>query len=97
MCIRDSSLYDLNEFNAPDKFKTYEQLETRLKYVLGLNQPKKTAVPDEDLEDLSEGLSSYDHANDSFNEKSPAPEPVAETTSEEEDDSLSYFSRLGNE
>ena len=90
-------MYDLNEFNAPDKFKTYEQLETRLKYVLGLNQPKKTAVPDEDLEDLSEGLSSYDHANDSFNEKSPAPEPVAETTSDEEDDSLSYFSRLVNE
>ncbi len=92
-----NSLYDLNEFNSPDKFKTYEQLETRLKYVLGLNQPKKTAVPDEDLEDLSEGLSSYDHANDSFNEKSPVPEPVAETTSDEEDDSLSYFSRLVNE
>ena len=92
-----NSLYDLNEFNAPDKFKTYEQLETRLKYVLGLNQPKKTAVADEDLEDLSEGLSSYDHANDSFNEKSPVPEPVAESTSEEEDDSLSYFSRLVNE
>ena len=86
--------YDLNEFTAPDKFKSYEDLDKRLKYVLGLNQPVKRPVVDEEL-------SSEDNDRGSFESAAPTPvpvvpDPVVESTAEEEDDSLSYFSKLVN-
>ena len=86
--------YDLNEFTVPDKFKSYEDLDKRLKYVLGLNQPVRRPVVEEEL-------SNEDNDRGSFESAAPTPvpvvpDPVAESTAEEEDDSLSYFSKLVN-
>ena len=84
--------YDLNEFTAPDKFKSYEALKTRLENVLGLNQPVKRPVLDEEL-------GGEDNDRGSFEAAAPTPvrEPVASTSSDEdEDESLSYFANLVN-
>ena len=46
--------YSLTDFTAPDKFKTFEELETRLQTVLSATQPTRR-IPDAELEDESEG------------------------------------------
>ncbi len=88
--------YDLNEFTAPDKFKSYEDLDKRLKYVLGLNQPVKRPVVDEELSSEDDDRGSYEPASRAPAPVPVVPDPVAESTEEEEDDSLSYFSKLVN-
>ena len=90
MCIRDS----LNEFTDPNNFKSYEKLKERLDSVLGLKKPVRAPNPDAELETEDEGRG-Y------FAEKATASEPVkevavAETSSDEDDESLSYFSKLVN-
>ena len=84
--------YDLNEFTAPDKFKSYEALKTRLENVLGLNQPVKRPVLDEEVEDEDTGRTSFESSA-----PRTVPDPVVSSTDEdEEDESLSYFSKLVN-
>ena len=83
--------YSLQEIISSDKFKSYDDLKTRLAYVLG-NKSKPAAVIEEDTsrgqyEDLSEGLNR-------------ATETVAVVTAshdEDEDDALSYFQKLAEE
>ena len=83
--------YSLQELVSSDKFKSYNDLKTRLAYVLG-NKSKPAAVIEEDTsrgqyEDLSEGLNR-------------ATETVAVATAshdEDEDDALSYFQKLAEE
>ena len=85
-----NKLYDLNEFIAPEQFKSYDQLRNRLNNVLGLNQQPKRPVLDEELDDEDTGRAPFQSAA-----PTPVPEPVV-TTDEEEDESLSYFSKLVN-
>ena len=75
--------YSLTAVTAPDQFKAYQDLEKRLKYVLGQNQ-KSARRFDEDLEDESEGRS-YAAAEKVVTQA---------TSSEDEDDALSYFQKL---
>ena len=75
--------YSLAAVTAPDQFKSYQDLEKRLKYVLGQNQ-KSARRFDEDLEDESEGRS-YAAAEKVVTQA---------TSSEDEDDALSYFQKL---
>ena len=75
--------YSLTAVTAPDQFKSYQDLEKRLKYVLGQNQ-KSARRFDEDLEDESEGRS-YAAAEKVVTQA---------TSSEDEDDALSYFQKL---
>ena len=75
--------YSLTAVTAPDQFKSYQDLEKRLKYVLGQNQ-KPARRFDEDLEDESEGRS-YAAAEKVVTQA---------TSSEDEDDALSYFQKL---
>ena len=90
--------YSLAAVTAPDQFKTYEQLEARLKMVLG----QKTSRPrlDEEVEDEDNDRGSY--APD-FTSRRPEPElPSVSSSSsssndEDEDDALSYFQRLAEE
>ncbi len=76
--------YSLAELVAADQFKSYEDLKKRLDYVIG---NKKRSVVDESFEDESEG-------------RGPAPVPVAvpqataPQTDQDEEDALSYFSKL---
>ena len=85
--------YSLQELVSSDKFKSYDDLKTRLAYVLG-NKSKPSSFVEEDnfrgeLEDLSEGR-----------HKVAAPTPVAvaaPSNDEDEDDALSYFQKLAEE
>ena len=75
--------YSLTAVTAADQFKSYDDLEKRLKYVLG-QKPAQRRVIDEELEDESEG-------------RYAAAEKVvtqATKSSEDEDDALSYFQKL---
>ena len=75
--------YSLAAVTAADQFKSYEDLEKRLKYVLG-QKPAQRPRLDEELEDESEG-------------RYAAAEKVvtqATKSSEDEDDALSYFQKL---
>ena len=82
--------YSLADFTTADKFKTFEELQTRLNTVLSPNaQPRR--VETEDLEDASEGL-----YKDVAAQSAPAFKS-ASAPATEEDDALSYFAKLANE
>ena len=94
--------YSLAALTAADQFKSYEQLETRLKMVLG----KKSAPPrlDEEVNDEDNDRGNF---QPDWAASRPAPEPTSDfnapditpksTASEDEDDALSYFQRLAEE
>ena len=88
--------YSLTDFTAPDKFKTFEELETRLQTVLSATQPTRR-IPDAELEDESEGK--YREVKGATEiAASAAPSfKSASAPVEEEDDALSYFAKLANE
>jgi hypothetical protein len=88
--------YSLQDLVASDKFKTYEELENRLRMVLGQRSSRR--VVDEELEDESEGRGSF---TPKFESREPEPALVSNTTveskDEDEDDALSYFQKLAEE
>ena len=98
--------YSLEEIVAPAQFKTYEQLETRLKNVLG--QKSKSAASaalakeEESYESYSQQTETSEsrvmkELEDSYTRSKSVPEPAAPTkvTSDDDDDeALSYFSKL---
>jgi hypothetical protein len=75
----------LTEFTNSESMKTYEQLDTRLKAVLG--KPKTQKV-DESFEDEEE-FSAPPKNEPSFT--------IAKPAADEDDDALSYFQRLAEE
>ena len=83
--------YSLSAVTAPDQFKTYEDLEKRLKYVLG-KKPAPRYVPDNELEDESEGKYAVAEKVVAQAVSTPA---VASVDSDE-DDALSYFQKLAD-
>jgi len=100
--------YSLEAETAPDKFKTYEQLENRLNMVLGKKSPAQRAQETETeydgyrQEDTSvedELKRSAAKAQNTFNSPDitpSAPAPVV-SQSEDEDDALAYFQKLASE
>jgi hypothetical protein len=101
--------YSLAAVTAPDQFKSYEELEKRLKMVLG----QKTSRPrlDEEVDDEDNDRGSYtpDFGNrrqesdlptsireelSSLSSSSPALPKINSSEDEDEDDALSYFQRL---
>ena len=82
--------YSLAAVTAPDQFKSYEDLEKRLKYVLGQKPPTRR-VYDEELEYESEGRGTF---TPDFKSKAPVAAPVAAVSGDEGDDALSYFQKL---
>ena len=76
----------LAEIVAPDQFKTYDELRTRLDYVLG---NKKSAAPQFEEEDIDRG-----EAEELVTAAVSKPTPAV---AEEEDDALSYFAKLAEE
>ena len=79
-----SKQYSLSAITAPDQFKSYEDLERRLKTVLG-QKPVQAPRLDEEV------------ANE---ELPPRPEEQVAATvasaSSDEDDALSYFQKLAD-
>ncbi len=85
-------LYDLNEFTAPDQFKSYEDLSKRLETVLrGQFAAKKV---DESLEDESEGRGTDSELKELV---TAAASTSTAANTEDEDDALSYFQKLAEE
>ena len=78
--------FSLAEIVAPDQFKTYEELKTRLDYVLG---NKKSAAPQFEEEDVDRG--------EAEELVTAAVSKPTTAVAEEEDDALSYFAKLAEE
>jgi len=95
--------YSLNALTAPDQFKTYEQLEARLKAVLG--QKSSRSRYDEETNDEDNDRGSYTPDFSSRSQKSELPEELSSQlnslssskSNDDEDDALSYFQRLAEE
>ncbi len=83
--------YSLAAVTAADQFKSYEDLERRLKYVLGKKPAQSRYIPDSELEDESEGK--YAAAEKTVAEAVSTPTPSV-TVDKDEDDALSYFQKL---
>ena len=83
--------YSLAAVNAADQFKSYEDLEKRLKYVLGQKQPARRVDEEVFDEDSNRGSFTPD-----FKNKAPVAAAVASASSDE-DDALSYFQKLAEE
>ena len=83
--------YSLAAVTAADQFKSYEDLERRLKYVLGKKPAQSRYIPDSELEDESEGK--YAAAEKTVAEAVSTPTPST-TVDKDEDDALSYFQKL---
>jgi len=92
--------YSLTALTATDQFKSYEDLDKRLKMVLGAKPP--TRRYDEELEDESEGRGSFSPNFEASKPPAPAadfnaPDITKSSSSEDEDDALSYFQKLAEE
>jgi len=84
--------YSLVEFVSADKFKSYEQLKTRLDTVLGKIPSRKSEVVDESFEDEDDYRAPAvpDNLKKELNS-------FSSSASGEEDDALSYFQSLVDE
>ena len=96
--------YSLAAVTAPDQFKSYEDLEKRMKYVLGQKNAPRPRL-DEEVEDEDNDRGSYSPDFGSRRSE-PVPQDLSEQLSklsssssndEDEDDALSYFQRLAEE
>ena len=99
--------YSLTAITAPDQFKSYDELERRMNYVLGLGGTtsptrSRAVVEQEDvLEEYEQTPSTQDRVVEELEQsyarsKSPSL-PKIETSDEDEDDALSYFQRLAED
>jgi hypothetical protein len=81
--------YSLAEIVAADQFKTYDELKTRLDYVLGNKKPVASQVE------------TFDEDNDRGSAEELVTAAVSTTPSsineDDDDDALSYFSKLASE
>jgi hypothetical protein len=94
--------YSLSAIVAPDQFKSYEDLEKRLKYVLGQKSAREAVQEQEDDYDSYAQTPSKEEEviaelEQSFARSKSPSLPKIETPDEDEDDALTYFSRLAND
>ena len=80
--------YSLAAVTAPDQFKSYEELEKRLKMVLG--QKPTNRRMDEEVEDEDNDRGTYTSESNGIKETFNS----LDSSSEDEDDALSYFQKL---
>ena len=93
--------YSLAALTAEDQFKSYEDLERRLKYVLG-QKSRSTSPADEETEydDYAAKETAERQIQESLSRSKPdfnAPDITASAPSpksDDEDDALSYFQKL---
>lgn len=94
--------YSLSAIVAPDQFKSYEDLEKRLKYVLGQKSARAAVQEQEDEYDSYAQTPSKEESviaelEQSFARSKSPSLPKIETSDEDEDDALSYFQRLAED
>ena len=99
--------YSLTAITAPDQFKSYDELERRMNYVLGLGGTtsptrSRAVVEQEDvLEEYEQSPSTQDRVVEELEQsyarsKSPSLPKITQED-EDEDDALSYFQRLAED
>ena len=95
--------YSLAALVAPDQFKTYEELKKRLDYVLGKGSTRRSSVEEETEYDnyaaQEQKKISEDQVMEKLEESYKASQSRNETSSDsdsEEEDPMSYFSRLAD-
>lgn len=97
--------YSLTALTATDQFKTYEELQTRLDYVLGKKgTPRMQSIDEEvEFEENTRGSFTPSFGGRSDSQESELPQELSNqlnnlgsssSANEEEDDALSYFQRL---
>jgi len=86
--------YSLAAVTAADQFKSYDDLQKRLKYVLGQRPPARRV--DEEVSDEDNSRGSFQPNFESRKAEETVTAAVASASSEE-DDALSYFQKLANE
>jgi hypothetical protein len=97
--------YSLAAVTAHDQFKSYEELETRLNAVLGLQSPTRSRAvveQEDDLEEYTQTPTAQDRVVEELEQsyarsKSPSLPKITQETNEDEDDALSYFQRLAED
>jgi len=92
--------YSLAELVAADQFKTYDELKTRLDYVLGNKGTPRYQDPEEfDEEENTRGSSRdlTDDLRDELNTLQPTRTVSSSADEDEDDDAMSYFARLAEE
>jgi hypothetical protein len=89
--------YSLAEFVAPDQFKTYEELKTRLSSVLGSKGSNRIDEEVEDEETYRGPVKELDEdLRTELNNLQPTRRAVA-PVEDEDDDALSYFAKLASD
>jgi hypothetical protein len=94
--------YSLSAIVAPDQFKSYEDLDKRLKYVLGQKSARAAVQEQEDEYGSYEQTPSKEESviaelEQSYARSKSPSLPKIETSDEDEDDALSYFQRLAED
>ena len=92
--------YSLDAISASDQFKSYEDLEKRLKYVLG-QKPAARPQLDEEVDDEDSDRGSYTPNFSSRRQETELPDDISNqlnnlssSSNEDEDDAISYFQKL---
>lgn len=95
--------YSLTDLVSPDKFKSYEDLKKRLNYVLGKGttssapSPVKEETEYDNYREVEQKRVTEDDVMNKLEESYKASKVVEDTSSaSEDDDPMSYFSRLAN-
>lgn len=86
--------YSLQEFVAPDQFKSYDELKKRLDNVLGTKATKRV---DEEVEDEDDYRGSTRELDDDLRSQLNSLSSSSSYSDDEDDDSLDYFKRLASE
>jgi hypothetical protein len=90
--------YSLTAVTALDQFKSYEDLEKRLKYVLGQkNAPRPRLDEEVDDEDNDRGSYAPDFTSRRSEPELPSVSASSSSNDEDEEDALSYFQRLAED
>ena len=99
--------YSLSAITAPDQFKSYEDLEKRMNYVLGVGgtntptQSRAVVEQEDEYESYSAPVSReskvMEELEDSYNRSKSPSLPQVTSDDEDEDDALSYFQRLAED
>jgi hypothetical protein len=99
--------YSLSAITAPDQFKSYEDLEKRMNYVLGVGgtntstQSRAVAEQEEEYDSYmptqSRETKVMEELEESYNRSKSPSLPKITSDDEDEDDALSYFQKLAED
>lgn len=91
-----NQLHDISEYNDPSKYKSYDELKTKLHMVLGEQAPR--TVKQEVSMDLDDEIPEFRSAPSPTPSSASRPDmTTAESSMEDDDDTISYFAKLAAE